>query len=86
MFCSNWVIRKGQKNVLVKVVKINNCSCTKSRKKEDSSLYGDYKLFLNEDEFEVVRIDCGIANIPPFRIDILLSSESIWFDTKITRT
>ena len=47
------------------------------RKKKDSSLYGGCKLFLSEDGLEVVRVDCGIASIPPFRIDILLSSESI---------
>jgi len=48
-------------------------------------LYKDHKLLLSEDWFEVVRVDCSIASIPLFRIDILLSSESIQFDTKITR-
>ena len=32
-----------------------------------------------------MRIDCSIASIPPFRIDVPLSSESIQFDAKITR-
>jgi len=32
-----------------------------------------------------VRVDCGIASIPPFRIDVPLSSESIWFGAKTTR-
>ena len=58
----------------------------KRRKEEDSSLHRGYKLLLSEDWFEVVRVDCGIASIPPFIIDILLSSKSIWFDAKITRT
>jgi len=40
---------------------------------------------LNEDRFEVVRVDCDIASILPFRIDIPLSSKSIWFGIKITR-
>jgi len=40
---------------------------------------------LSEDRLEVVRIDCGVASIPLFRIDILLSSESIWFGTEMTR-
>jgi len=35
--------------------------------------------------FEVMRVDCGIANIPPFRIDVPSSSESIWFSAKMTR-
>jgi len=48
-------------------------------------LYKDHKLLLSEDWFEVMRVDCSIASIPLFRIDILLSSESIQFDTKITR-
>ena len=48
-------------------------------------MYKDHKLLLSEDWFEVVRVDCSIASIPLFRIDILLSSESIQFDTKITR-
>jgi len=47
------------------------------REKKDSSLYGGCKLFLSEDGFEVVRVDCGMASISPFRIDIPLSSESI---------
>ena len=41
---------------------------------------------MSEDWFEVVRVDYGIASIPPFRINIPLSSESIWFDAKMTRT
>jgi len=42
-------------------------------------------LLLSEDRFEVVRIDYGIVSIPSFRIDILSSSESVWFGAKITR-
>ena len=42
-------------------------------------------MFLSEDRLEVVRVDCGIASIPPFRIDIPSSSESIWFGAKMTR-
>jgi len=48
-------------------------------------LYGDCKLFLSEDGLEVVKVDCGIANIPPFRINVLLFSKSIWFGAEITR-
>jgi len=55
------------------------------REKKDGSSYRGCKLFLSEDELEVVRVDCGIASIPPFRIDILLSSESIRFCAKTTR-
>ena len=32
-----------------------------------------------------MRVDYGIASIPPFRIDVPLSSESIWFHAKMTR-
>ena len=55
------------------------------KKKKDGSLYGGCKLFLSEDGLEVVRVDYSIASIPPFRIDILLSSESIWFSAEMTR-
>ena len=48
-------------------------------------MYRGYKLFLSEDGLEVVRVDCGIASILPFRIDVPLSSESIWFCAKTTR-
>jgi len=54
-------------------------------KKKDSSSYGGCKLFLSEDGLEVVRVDCGVASIPLFWIDILLSSESIWFSAEMTR-
>jgi len=40
---------------------------------------------LSEDGFEVVKVDCGIASIPFFRIDVPSSSESIWFDAQTTR-
>ena len=40
---------------------------------------------MSEDRFEVMRVDCGIASIPPFRIDVLLSSESIQFCAETTR-
>jgi len=40
---------------------------------------------LSEDGLEVVRIDCGIASIPPFRINVTSSSESIWFGAEMTR-
>ena len=43
------------------------------------------KLFLSEDRLEVVRVNCGIASIPLFRIDILSSDENIWFGAKITK-
>ena len=55
------------------------------KKEEKGSSYGGCKLFLSEDRFEVVRVDCSIASIPPFRIDIPLSSESIWFGTEMTK-
>ena len=43
-------------------------------------------MFLSEDGLEVVRVDCGIASIPLFRIDVPSSSESIWFCAEMTRT
>ena len=42
-------------------------------------------MFLSEDGLEVVRVDCGVASIPPLRIDVPSSSESIWFCAKPTR-
>jgi len=56
------------------------------RKKKNSSSYRSCKLFLSKDRLKVVRVDCGITSIPLFRIDIPLSSESIRFSTKMTRT
>ena len=84
MFCSNWITRESQKNVLVQSVQINNCSCVKKRKEKNSSLYRGCKLLLSEDWFEVRRVNCSIASISSFRVDILLSSKSIWFGAKIT--
>jgi len=55
------------------------------REKKDSSSYGGCKLFLSEDGLEVVRVDCSVASIPPFRIDVPSFSESIWFGAKMTR-
>jgi len=55
------------------------------KENKDGSSYGGCKLFLSEDGFEVVRVDCSVASIPPFRIDISLSSESIQFGAKTTR-
>jgi len=40
---------------------------------------------LSEDGLEVIRVDCGVASIPPFRIDIPSSSESIRFCAETTR-
>jgi len=48
-------------------------------------LYRGCKLFLSEDRLEVMRVDYGVASIPPFRIDVPLSSESIQFCTETTR-
>ena len=42
-------------------------------------------MFLSEDRFEVVRVDCGVASIPPFRINTPLSSENIQFGAQMTR-
>jgi len=55
------------------------------REKKDHSSYGGCKLFLSEDGLEVVRVDCGVASIPLFRIDVPLSSESIRFCAETTR-
>ena len=71
---------------MVQDVQINNCSCIKRRKEKDSSLYRGYKLFLSKDWFEVVKFGCGVADIPFFRVYVLLSSENIQFGTKMTRT
>ena len=48
-------------------------------------MYRGYKLFMSEDRLEVVRVDCGVASISPFRINIPLSNESIQFGAKMTR-
>ena len=48
-------------------------------------MYRGHKLFLSKDWFEVVRVDCGVASIPLFRIDVPLSSESIQFGAKTAR-
>jgi len=56
------------------------------RKKEDCSSYEGCKLFLSQDGLEVVRVNCGIASIFPFRIDVPPSSESVQFDAEMTRT
>jgi len=69
----------------VQGVKINNYSCVKRSKKKDSSSYRGHKLFLSEDKFEVIWVNYGIASISFFKIDVLLSSESIQFGIKITR-
>ena len=42
-------------------------------------------MFLSKDGLEVMRVDCGIASIAPFRIDIPSSSDSIQFCAEITR-
>ena len=42
-------------------------------------------MFLSEDGLEVVRVDYGVASIPLFRIDVPLSSESIWFCAETTK-
>ena len=42
-------------------------------------------MFLSKDGLEVVRVDCGVASIPSFRIDVPLFSESIWFCAEPTR-
>jgi len=69
----------------MKGIQIYDCSCIERRKEEDCSSYKDCKLFLSEDELEVVKVDCGIASIPPFRVDIPSSSKSIWFGAQTTR-
>ena len=85
VFYSNWVTRKSQENVLMQDVQIYDCGCTERREKEDSSSYRDCKLFLSKDRFEVVRVNCDIASILPFRIDIPSSSEGIRFSAEMTR-
>jgi len=57
----------------------------KKRKRKDCILYRGYKFFLSEDEFEVMRVNCGVVSISLFRINIPLFSKSIWFSAKITR-
>jgi len=40
---------------------------------------------LSENGLEVVRVNCGVASIPPFRIDIPSFSKSIQFGAEMTR-
>ena len=60
----------------MKSVQIHDYSHVKRREKEDSSSYEGCKLFLNEDRFEVVRVNCSIASIPPFMLWQPLDSKS----------
>ena len=85
VFCNSWIIRKGWKDVLLQSIQINDCSYMKKRKEKNSSLYKDHKLFLSEDWYEAVRVNYGIISILFFRIDVSLSSKSIWFGAKITK-
>ena len=48
-------------------------------------MYRGYKLFLSENGFEVMKVDCGIASILLFRIDIPLFSKIIQFGAKTIR-
>ena len=48
-------------------------------------MYRGYKLLLSKYWFEVVGVDCSIASIPSFRINIPLFNEIIWFGVKITK-
>jgi len=85
VFFSNKVTRKCQTNILEESGETNNCNCVEERKRKDCSLHRDYKLFLDKNWFEVVRVDCNIAGISFFRINILLSNKNIQFDTKMFR-
>ena len=42
-------------------------------------------MFLSEDGFKVMKVDCNVASIPSFRIDIPSYSESIQFGAKMIR-
>ena len=77
--------RKSWKDVLMQSIQFNDCSYMKERKEKNNSLYKGHKLFLSEDWYEVVRVDCGVISIFFSRIDVPLSSKSIWFGAKITR-
>jgi len=55
------------------------------REKKNHNLYGGCKLFLSEDRFEVVKVDCSVASIPLFRVDIPSSSKSIQFGAEMTK-
>ena len=80
MFCSNKITRNCQTNVLVQNIEINNISYIERRKKKNCSSYRGYKLFLSEDWFEAMKVNCSIASI-----SILLSSENILFGAKTSR-
>jgi len=66
-------------------VQIHDYSCAERREKKNHSFYGGCKLFLSEDGLKVVRVDCSVASIPPFRIDVPSFSESIQFCAETTR-
>jgi len=42
-------------------------------------------LSLSKNVFEAMRVDCSVASISPFRIDILLFGKSIQFSAKMIR-
>jgi len=57
----------------------------RENKNKNCSLYRDCKLFLSGNWFEVVRIDCSVASISPFGVDVPPFSESIWSGIKTAR-
>ena len=84
VFCSNKVTWKYYTDILVKSVKINNCCHIKQRRDKNCYSDGGHKLFMGKNKLEVVRLTHGIASIHFFKIDVLLSNKSIWFNTEIT--
>jgi len=77
VFCSDKVIWKHYTDILVKSVKINNCCHIEQRR--DKNCYSDrgHKLFMDKNKLEVVRLTHDIASMYLFKIDVLLSNESI---------
>lgn len=69
----------------MKSIKIYNCYCIKQQKKENDSSQECYELFLSKNGPEIVGVDCGVASISSFKVNILLSSEIIRLYTEMTQ-
>ena len=73
-------------DIRVKLVNVHDSTSVEYRTFKKSSVERSRELFLSKYRMEIMRVDLSVLTIPLFRVDVLLSSECIWFPTKFTQS
>jgi hypothetical protein len=81
----DWIFGDSSEDVIMELFDIHDYDTAHNGMNKVSSVDRCGEMFGGKYRFQIMRIYHGVVATPLFRVDIPLSSHSIWFATKLSR-